>query len=166
VVHRITSDFIWNMEDVLDLYKQPYDQKHPVISFDERPCQLIDDVIVPIPMKPGKPQRNDYEYRRNGTCCILIAFEPLTGKRIIQVSRHRTKADYAYFMKRLAGQHTGAEYINLVQDNLNTHTEGSFYSVFPPQEAFKLAKKFEFHYTPIKGSWLMWLGSGSGRGTD
>jgi hypothetical protein len=69
-------------------------------------------------------------------------------------------------MKRLAGQHTGAEYINLVQDNLNTHTEGSFYSVFPPQEAFKLAKKFEFHYTPIKGSWLMWLGSGSGRGTD
>jgi hypothetical protein len=142
------------MEDVLDLYEQPYDPKHPVICFDERPCQLIDDIIVPIPMKPGKPQRNDYEYRRNGTCCILIAFEPKTGKRIIQVSRHRTKADYAYFMKRLSGKHTDAEYINLVQDNLNTHTAGSFYSVFSPQEAFELAKKFEFHYTPIKGSWL------------
>jgi hypothetical protein len=142
------------MEDLLDLYEQPYDPKHPVICFDERPCQLIDDVIVPIPMKPGKPQRNDYEYRRNGTCCILIAFEPKTGKRIIQVSKHRTKADYAYFMKGLAKQHPDAEYIPLVQDNLNTHTAGSFYSVFPSQDAFELAKKFEFHYTPIKGSWL------------
>jgi hypothetical protein len=142
------------MEDVLDLYERPYDPKHPVICYDERPCQLIDDVIIPVPMKPGKPRKRDYEYRRNGTCSILIAFEPHTGKRIIQVSKYRTKADYARFMKRLALQYPEAETIELVQDNLNTHTPGSFYSVFPPQEAFELAKKFNCHFTPIKGSWL------------
>jgi hypothetical protein len=142
------------MEDVLDLYDQPYDPKHPVICYDERPCQLIDDVITPIPMKPGKPQKRDYEYRRNGTFSILIAFEPLTGKRIVQVSKHHRKADYALFMKRLALMYPEAETIQLVQDNLNTHTPGSFYSIFPPQDAFQLARKFECHFTPIKGSWL------------
>jgi hypothetical protein len=142
------------MENILDLYEQPYDPKHPVICYDERPCQLIDDVIVPIPMKPGKPRKRDYEYRRNGTCCILIAFEPLTGKRFIQVVKHRTKAVYARFMKLLAQQYPDAESIQLVQDNLNTHTAGSFYSVFSPQEAFELARIFEYHFTPIKGSWL------------
>jgi len=142
------------MEDILDLYEQPYDPKHPVICYDERPCQLIDDVIVPIPMKPGKPRKRDHEYQRNGTCSILIAFEPLTGKRFIRVSEHHTKADYAYFMKELALQYLDAETMKVVQDNLNTHTAGSFYSVFSPQEAFEMAKKFEYHFTPIKGSWL------------
>ncbi len=142
------------LTDLLDLYEQPYDPKHPVICYDERPCQLIDDVIVPIPMKPGKPRKSDYEYRRNGICCILIAFEPKTGKRVIKVSEHRTKADYAQFMKELVNQYQCAEFIRLAQDNLNTHTAGSFYSVFSPQEAFDLAKKFEYHFTPIKGSWL------------
>lgn len=142
------------MEDILYLYELPYDPKRPLICFDERPCQLISDVVVPIPMKPGSPKKEDYEYGRNGTCCILIAFEPLTGKRIISVKEHRTNVDYADFMKILAQHYPDAETIVLVQDNLNTHKPGSFYDAFPPEEAFELAKKFEFHYTPKKGSWL------------
>ena len=138
----------------MDLYEQPYDPLRPVICMDERPCQLIDDVIVPIPMKPGKPRKRDYEYRRNGTCCILIAFEPKTGKRFIQVKEHRTKEDYAQFMKEIDLQYPDAETIQVVQDNLNTHSAGSFYKAFSPQEAFELAKKFQYHFTPIKGSWL------------
>ena len=142
------------MEDILDLYEQPHDPLHPVICMDERPCQLIDDVIVPIPMRPGKPMKRDHEYRRNGTCCILIAFEPKTGRRFIQVKEHRTKEDYAKFMKWLSQNYPEAERLKVVQDNLNTHTAGSFYKTFSPQEAFELAKRFEYHYTPIKGSWL------------
>jgi hypothetical protein len=142
------------MEDVLNLYEQPYDSRYPVVCFDERPCQLIGDTVAPIPMEPGKPKREDYEYSRNGTCCIFIAFEPLAGKRIIRVRKHRTKEDYAQFMKELIQQYPEAENIRLVQDNLNTHTPGSFYSVFSPQEAFDLAMKLECHYTPKKGSWL------------
>lgn len=142
------------MEDILYLYELPYDPKRPLICFDERPCQLISDVVVPIPMKPGSPKKEDYEYGRNGTCCILIAFEPLTGKRIISVKEHRTNVDYADFMKILAQHYPDAETIVLVQDNLNTHKPGSFYDAFPPEEAFELAKRFEFHYTPKKGSWL------------
>ncbi len=153
-IGTIDSEFIWRMEDILDLYDQPYDTKHPVICFDERPCQLIDDVLVPIPMKPGKPKKEGYEYHRNGTCSILIAFEQHTGKRMIRVLEHRTKVDYAKYMKELVQYYPSAESIGLVQDNLNTHTAGSFYKAFPPNEAFELAKKFECHYTPLKGSWL------------
>lgn len=153
-IGTIDSEFIWRMENILDLYDQPYDTKHPVICFDERPCQLIDDVLTPIPMKPGKPKKEGYEYHRNGTCCILIAFEPHTGKRMIRVLEHRTKVDYANYMKELIQYYPSAESIELVQDNLNTHTAGSFYKAFPPQVAFELAKKFKCHYTPLKGSWL------------
>jgi hypothetical protein len=150
----MTSDFIWHMEDVLDLYEQPCDPKRPVICFDERPCQLIGDAIVPMPIKPGSPKREHYEYVRNGTCCIFLAFEPRAGKRVVCVKEHRTKADYADFMKNLANQYSDAQTILLVQDNLNTHTAGSFYEALPPEEAFELAKRFEYHYTPKKGSWL------------
>ena len=142
------------MEDVLDLYPQPYDSKHPVICFDEKQFQRLSNVVADIPMKPGSPRKQDSEYKREGTCCILIAFEPKTGKRFIQVKEHRTKKDYALFMKDLAGYYPEAEYLKLVQDNLNTHTAASFYEAFSPQEAFELMKKFEYHYTPIKGSWL------------
>lgn len=93
------------MEDILHLYAQPYDPKHPLICFDERPCQLIEHMLVPLPMQPGKPQREDYEYHRNGTCCLFLAFEPLTGYRVIQVRERRTKMDYAVFMKELVEQH-------------------------------------------------------------
>jgi hypothetical protein len=150
----MTSDFIWHMEDVLDVYEQPYDPKRPVICFDERPCQLIGDVIVPIPIKPGSPKKEHYEYVRNGTCCIFLAFEPRAGKRLISVKEHRTKVDYADFMKMLAQHYPDADTILLVQDNLNTHTAGSFYEALPPDDAFELAKRFEYHYTPKKGSWL------------
>ena len=142
------------MEDVLDLYEKSYDPKHPVICFDERPCQLIGDAIIPIPMKSGSPKREHYEYVRNGTCCIFMAFEPQAGKRMVGVKTHRTKVDYANFMKELAEQYPHAESIRLVQDNLNTHTAGSFYAALNPDEAFELAKRFEFHFTPKKGSWL------------
>jgi hypothetical protein len=150
----MTSDFIWHMEDVLDLYEQPYDPKHPVICLDERPCQLIGDAIIPIPMKPGIPKKEHYEYTRNGTCCIFMAFEPRAGKRMTCVKERRTKIDYADFMRMLAQHYPDAESIMLVQDNLNTHTGGSFYEALPPDEAFRLAKRFEYHFTPKKGSWL------------
>ncbi len=143
-----------HMEDVLDQYEQPNDPKHPLICMDEMPCQLIDNVLVPVPPKPGKPQRIDYEYRRNGTCCVFIAFDPNAGNRMIRVKEHRTKADYADFMKELAQRYPDAEYLKVVQDNLNTHSASSFYEALPPEEAFELAKKFEFHFTPKKGSWL------------
>jgi len=142
------------MEDVLDLYEQPYDPKHPVICFDERPCQLIGDAIIPIPIKPGSPKKEHYEYIRNGTCCVFLAFEPLAGKRLICVKERRTMVDYADFMRLLADQYPEAETILLVQDNLNTHTAGSFYNALPPDDAFQLGRRFEYHYTPKKGSWL------------
>jgi hypothetical protein len=142
------------MEDVLDIYEQPYDPKHPVLCFDERPCQLIGDAIVPIPIKPGSPKKEHYEYVRNGTCCIFMTFEPHKGKRFVRVKERRTMVDYADFMKMLANQYPEAEAIRLVQDNLNTHTAGSFYEALPPENAFTLAKRFEYHYTPKKGSWL------------
>lgn len=150
----MTSDFIWHMEDVLDLYELPYDPKRPVICFDERPCQLIGDTIIPIPLKPGSPKKEHYEYIRNGTCCIFLAFEPNEGKRMVCVKERRTKVDYAEFMRSLATQYPEAEVIILVQDNLNTHTAGAFYEALPPGSAFELAKRFEYHYTPKKGSWL------------
>jgi hypothetical protein len=143
------------MEKILDLYEQPYDPKRPLICYDERPCQLISDVVVPLPMKPGTTRREDSHYKRNGMCSILVAFEPLTGKRFIGVCRHRTKKEYSEFMKELADVHyREAEKIVLIQDNLNTHSPGSFYENYSAGEAFRLAQRFEMHYTPKRGSWL------------
>ncbi len=138
----------------MDQYEQPHDPKYPLICLDEMPCQLIDNVLVPVPPKPGKPQKIDYEYRRNGTCCVFIAFDPHEGMRMIRVKEHRTKVDYADFMKELAGLYPDAEFIKVVQDNLNIHSAGSFYEAFSPEEAFDLSKRFEFHFTPKKGSWF------------
>jgi hypothetical protein len=142
------------MEDILELYEQPYDPKHPVICFDERPCQLIGESITPIPIKPGSSKKEHYEYIRNGTCCIFLAFEPLAGKRMVCVKERRTMADYTNFMRNISDRYPEAETILLVQDNLNTHTAGSFYKALNPDDAFNLAKRFEYHYTPKKGSWL------------
>jgi hypothetical protein len=142
------------MEQVLDIYERPYDPDYPVICFDERPCQLLGDVLMPIPMKPGRVERQDYEYKRNGTCVVLMAVEPLAGRRTITVTERRTKIDYAEFMKALAASYPAAEKIVLVQDNLNTHNPSSFYEAFPAAEAFALAQRFEMVYTPKKASWL------------
>jgi hypothetical protein len=142
------------MEQVLDIYERPYNPSYPVVCFDERPCQLLGDVLIPIPMKPGRVERQDYHYKRNGTCAVLMAVEPLAGRRIVNVTEQKTKKDYAEFMKTLAASYLYAEKIVLVQDNLNTHNPSSFYEVFPATEAFALAQRFEMLYTPKKASWL------------
>lgn len=142
------------MEDILDLYEEPYDQNRPVLCIDERPCQLIGDVVAPIPMKPGKPKKVDHEYERNGTCSVFIACEPLTGWRYLEVRQQRTKVDYAEFMDRVSEHYIDTAVMRVVQDNLNTHTPGSFYERFDPEKARNLMNRFEFHYTPKKGSWL------------
>ena len=142
------------MEQVLDIYERPYNLDYPIVCFDERPCQLLSDVLMPIPMKPGRVERQDYEYERNGTCVVLMAVEPLAGRRIVNVTAQRTKKDYAEFMKHLAASYPDADKIVLVQDNLNTHNPSSFYETFPAAEAFALAQRFEMVYTPKKASWL------------
>jgi len=142
------------MEEVLDVYERSYDEKHPVVCFDERPCQLLGDVLMPIPMKSGRVERQDYHYVRHGTCAVLMAVEPLSGRRIAEVSKQKTKIDYARFMKHLASRYPSAEKIVLVQDNLNTHNPSSFYEIFEPEEAFALSQRFEMVYTPKKASWL------------
>ena len=142
------------MEDVPHLYNLPYDEQRPVVCFDELPVQLLGEVAAPLPMKQGQSQRVDYEYEREGTAVLLVAFEPLTGKRIVETSKRRTKADYRRFMQRVAEMFPTAEQVVLVQDNLNTHNASSFYENLPPSEAFTLAQRFQMHYTPKEGSWL------------
>jgi hypothetical protein len=143
------------MEDVLHQYHLPYDPQHPLICFDERPCFLIEDVGGILPLSPGKAKRYHYEYKKNGSCCVFLAFEPHTGFRYVEVRERRTARDYADFMQTLLACHYAeVDSIRLVQDNLNTHTPGSFYEVLPPAQAFALAQRFEPHYTPKKGSWL------------
>ena len=120
------------MEDILDQYAGHYDPRWPLLCYDERPCQLLGDVVVPVPMDPQHPRRVDYEYERHGTCCVLMAFEPQTGFRYVQVRAQRTAVDYAHFLRALVQRHyPHVERVRLVQDNLNTHTPGSFYHVWP-----------------------------------
>jgi hypothetical protein len=142
------------MEQVLDIYEKPYNKEFPVICFDERPCQLIGDVLVPLSVEPGEPCRQDYHYERKGTCVILLAVEPLSGKRIVEVRRQKTKTDYAEFMQKVANQYSDAQKITLIQDNLNTHNPSSFYETFPASTAFDLTQRYEMIYTPKKASWL------------
>ena len=142
------------MEQVLDTYEQPYDPRRPVVCFDERPCQLLGDVLMPIPMKTGRIERQDYHYKRHGTCVVLMAVEPLAGHRIVKVTEQRTKEDYALFMKDVASHYSDADKVILVQDNLNTHNPSSFYETFDAPEAFALSQRFDMIYTPKKASWL------------
>jgi len=142
------------MEDLLHQYNLPLDELRPIVCFDEQPVQLVGDVVAPLEMKAGKPTRFDYEYEREGTANLLVAFEPLTGKRLVETSHQRKKRDYCRFQQRVARMWGDAEKIVLVQDNLNTHNASSFYESLSPEEAFDLAQKFEMHYTPKKGSWL------------
>lgn len=143
------------MEDVLDVYHRPYDEKLPVICMDEKPYQLLDERRNPIPMKPGEVKRYDSEYIRNGTCSIFIFTEPLKGWRSVSVSERRTKKDWAKQIEELLEVHyPDAPKICLVMDNLNTHAISSLYEAFPPEKARALAKRLEIHYTPKHGSWL------------
>jgi len=142
------------MEAVLHLYNLPYDEQRPIVCFDELPVQLLGEVGAPLPMKENQNRRFDYEYEREGTAVLLVAFEPLTGKRIVETSRQRTKADYCRCMQRVAEMFPIAEQVVLVQDNLNTHNASSFHENLEPAAAFTLTQAFEMHYTPKKGSWL------------
>ncbi len=142
------------MELILWLYSRPYDPRFPVVCFDERPCFLIGDQVAPLQMKQGQAAKEHYAYVKNGSCALLAAIEPLTGKRIAQVHEQRTKKEYAYFMRDLASEFPDAEKIRLVQDNLNTHNASSFYEHFPAEEAFALSQRFEYFYTPKSASWL------------
>ena len=142
------------MEDVLDLYAEAYDPKRPIVCFDELPYQLLTEVKEPLPARPGQPQRQDYEYERNGHCSLFLGFEPLTGQRHVSVRQRRTSADFAHEMQQLVARYPGTETIRVVLDNLNTHTPAALYQTFSAQEARRLTRKLEFHYTPKHGSWL------------
>jgi hypothetical protein len=143
------------MENVLDLYQQPFDESFPLICMDEKPYQLLDESREPIPMKPGKPQRQDCEYIRNGTCSIFIFTEPLAGWRHVTACERRTRIDWANQIRELLEvYYPSAPKIRLVMDNLNTHSIASLYEAFPPETARNLAKRLEIHYTPKHGSWL------------
>jgi hypothetical protein len=143
------------MEDVLEVYKRPYDPKRPQVCMDETSKQLLADTRSPIPSKSGSLERFDYEYKRDGVANLFMFFEPLLGKRYVKVTQQRTRKDWAEAMKEVSDVfYPDAEVIVIVMDNLNTHLPVSFYEAFEPEEALRLAKRFEFHYTPKHGSWL------------
>lgn len=143
------------MEDVLEVYKRPYDPKRPMVCLDETSKQLVGETRTPVPAAPGQVAQYDYEYVRNGVANLFMIFEPLAGQRDVVVTDRRTKKDYAECLRRIADEmYPDADVIVLVQDNLNTHTPGSLYERFDPAEAKRLADRFEMHYTPKHGSWL------------
>ncbi len=143
------------MEDVLEVYQRPQDPTYPVVCVDETSKQLIAETRVPIPAKPGRPARHDYEYERNGTANLFMMFAPLEGWRRVKVTDRHTALDYAQVLKELSDTHfPKAKKIILVQDNLNTHKPASLYEAFPASEARRLVERFEWHYTPKHGSWL------------
>lgn len=143
------------MEDVLAVYTRPHDAKRPLVCLDETSKQLTAETRTPVPLAPGRPARFDYEYKRNGTASLFMLFAPLEGWRHVKVSARRTAIDYAHVLKDLSDIHfPDAEAIVLVQDNLNTHAPSSLYQAFAPDEARRIADRFEWHYTPKHGSWL------------
>ncbi|MBD1996113.1 IS630 family transposase [Leptolyngbya sp. FACHB-541] len=154
-IPEVDAKYVWRMEDLLDLYAEAYDPKRPVICFDERPCPLIAQVRTPIAAQAGQPKRYDYEYKRNGVANLFAFFEPLVGERFMEVTQRRTKVDFAHQMKTLVDVYRpDADCIRLVVDNLNIHHPATLYETFEPQEANRILKKLEFHYTPKHASWL------------
>jgi hypothetical protein len=137
------------MEDILELYAEPYDPQYPWVCFDESPYQLVSEVRQPLPVTPGQPARYDYEYRREGTCNLFMFFEPLQGWRHVKVTDRRTTQDFAQCMKDLVEIHfPKTAMMSVGLDNLNTHTPAALYATFPPAEAHRLLRKLDFHYTP------------------
>ena len=149
------AEFVCRMEEVLDVYERPYDPDRPVVGVDESSKQLIRETRPPVPATPGHPARTDYEYARNGTANLFMMSEPLLGWRAVAVTDRRTAADFAEVLRYLADDvYADAERVTLVLDNLNTHKPSVLYQAFPPDEARRLARKFEFVHTPKHGSWL------------
>ena len=154
-IPSVGAEFVWRMEDVLDLYEEPRDEKRPVVCFDEMPYQMVEEKRAPLAPEPGKPERYDYEYKRMGTANLFVVFEPKKGWRHIDVTERRTASDFAAQMRKLADEHyKEAEKIRVVMDNLNTHTPAALYEAFEPEEARRILRRLEFHYTPKHGSWL------------
>jgi hypothetical protein len=143
------------MEDVLEVYKQPFDPQHPLVCMDEMPKQLLMDIQEPLPILPDQPKRTDYAYKRGGVADLFMLFEPLAGKRHIEIRDQRRRLEWAEVMRIVSDElYPEAEKIVVVLDNLNTHTPSAFYLAFEPQEARRLVKRFDMHYTPKHGSWL------------
>lgn len=154
-IPTVGADFVWRMEDVLELYSEPLNPDYPVVCFDERPCQLISETRTPLPMEPDQPQRYDYEYKREGTCNLFAFFQPLMNWRHMRVTQQRTNQDFALCMQYLVDVlFPFATIIRVVLDNLSTHTPAALYQTFDPTEARRILNKLEFHYTPKHGSWL------------
>ena len=148
-------DFVWRMEDVLEVYTRPYDPRRPLVCFDETSKQLLRDARAGQLPAPGRPACVDYEYEREGVVNLFLCCEPLAGRRWVDVTARRTRRDWAQQIQQLVDvRYPDAERIVLVMDHLNTHTPGALYDVFPPAEAKRLADKLEIHYTPKHGSWL------------
>jgi len=149
------AEFVYHMEDVLDVYHRPFDPLRPLICFDETPVQLISETRLSLPMQTGQPLRYDYEYRRQGTANVFMFFAPLNNWRHVKVTEHRTKKDWAWCMHDLVYEHfPQAERCILVEDNLNTHSPAALYEVFEPAKAKSILDRLEFHFTPKHGSWL------------
>lgn len=143
------------MEDVLDVYERPVDENRPLVCMDECPKQLIGETRIPIPMRPGEPERYDHEYVRNGTCNLFMFSAPLLGWRRVEVTERRTRKDWAEQVLQLVDvDFPTAEKVVLVMDNLNTHSPASLYEAFEPKEAKRICDRLEIHYTPKHGSWL------------
>jgi len=154
-IPEVSTEFVAAMEDVLELYAEPYDPKRPKVNFDESSKQLIKETRSPLPAQSGQPARFDYEYEREGTRNLFLFVEPQAGFRHVNVTEHRTMKDFAHQMQWLVDvAYPEAEVIRLVMDNLNTHKAASLYEAFAPAEARRIVKKLEFHYTPKHGSWL------------
>lgn len=154
-IPEVGAEFIWRMEDVLDLYEEPYDPNKPVVCFDEMPYQMVAQTRTPIPAKPGRPARYDYEYERRGTANLFAIFEPKACWRHLDVTDRRTAIDFSHQMQALVEEHyPHSEKVRVVLDNLNTHTPAALYRTFEPEEARRILRRLEFHYTPKHGSWL------------
>ena len=150
-----SAEFVYHMEDVLDVYHRPADPRHPVVCLDEATKQLVGEVREPLPAKPGEVERCDCEYVRNGTANLFVAVDPLAGWREVTVTDHRCRTDWAHVVQELLdGRYRGTDTVTLVMDNLNTHGPASFYEAFDPAEAKRLTDRLEIHYTPKHGSWL------------
>lgn len=154
-VPTLSAEFVWRMEDLCDLYAEPPDAARPVVCVDERPYQLVGEVLPEQPCAPGQPARQDYEYERKGTANLFVAFCPERAWRQVAATERRTALDFAHYLQQLLDeQFAEVEKIRLVVDNLNTHTPASVYKAFAPEEARRLVSKVEWHYTPAHGSWL------------